>query len=290
MPPVERLDRARSGRGGAGTGRLLRFLLPVLAVLFVLVPFLFWRGTWFGRRLDDGELVRYLADTEHPRQVQHALSQIADRIVAGESAIERFYPQVRALVHHDAREVRMTVAWVLGQDPRNEEARHALSDLLDDPEPLVRRNAALSLVRFGDERDRGHAEIVAMLHPYTVLSPAAGRVRLRLETGSPVNPGTLLARVEPSDRAAAVEVRSPVSGEVRDWLVEDGSEVAQDDPLFRIEPSDQEVWEALRALYLVGRTEDLEDVERYAKGGITVSEEVRRQASLTADAIRRRSG
>ncbi len=35
--------------------------------------------------------------------------------------------------------------------------------MLNDSQPLVRRNAALGLVRFKDER--GHTELLAMLRP-----------------------------------------------------------------------------------------------------------------------------
>ena len=45
--------------------------------------------------------------------------------------------------------------------------------MLNDPNPMVQRNAALSLVRFQD--DSGHAQIVSMLQPYVMHAPQAGR-------------------------------------------------------------------------------------------------------------------
>jgi hypothetical protein len=42
---------------------------------------------------------------------------------------------------------------------------------LQDHNPMVRRNAALALVRFGDST--GRAEIRSMLRPETVAAPAA---------------------------------------------------------------------------------------------------------------------
>ena len=267
-------------------GDLRRLWLPLLGILAVLVPFLFWRGTWFGRPLNDAEIGRYLSDLSHPRHVQHALSQVADRIIAGNRAgVERWYPQVRDLAHNETREVRMTAAWVLGQDPQHSEAPAVLATLLADPEPLVRRNAALALVRFGD--DRGHDEITTMLRPYTVRSPATGRARLRLEVGSTVNPGTLLARIEP-EGGESIEVRSPVSGRVGELLLPNGSPSAEGDPLMKIEPSQEEIWEGLRALYLIGRPEDLEALRFFARGGFGASDQVKRQATLTAEAIERR--
>lgn len=54
-------------------------ILMVLAVLFVIVPVLFWHGTWFGRSLTEEQTGEYLRDIRHPRRVQHALSQVANR-------------------------------------------------------------------------------------------------------------------------------------------------------------------------------------------------------------------
>src|SRR3954454_23318123 len=75
-----------------------RWLLIILALtfLFVLMPFLFWQGTWFGRPLNDAQLAKALGDREHPREIQHALSQIADRILGTDpnarNSVRRFYP------------------------------------------------------------------------------------------------------------------------------------------------------------------------------------------------------
>src|SRR5262249_53883828 len=51
--------------------------LPMLiaAALFIIIPFMFWYGTWFGRELRVDEIERYLNDSEHPRKIQHALTQ-----------------------------------------------------------------------------------------------------------------------------------------------------------------------------------------------------------------------
>ena len=49
------------------------------------------------------------------------------------------------------------------------------------------------------------------------------------------------------------------------------------------------VWEALRALYLVGRADDLPDVDRFVRGADGVSPQIAQQARATAEAIRSRS-
>lgn len=268
-------------------------LLLVLTVLLVLVPFLFWRGTWFGRPLGDKEIERYLTDEAKPRHIQHALSQISDRMVRHElrpGEAQRWYPRVVALSQHKLREIRVTAAWVMGQDNTSEEFHQALLRLLQDPEPLVRRNAALSLVRFGDAS--GRPELVMMLRPYAIRSPRDGIFSIRLKEEDAVAPGTLLARLD-ADTGEALDLRSPLPGRIHSRLKKDGAKVAAGDEVVLLSPSPEQVWEALRALYLVGRPEDLPDIERFAHpdspGSDTdMPEKIVEQATLTAKAIRGR--
>jgi len=262
------------------------WLLILFTVAFVLVPYLFWRGTWFGRPLSDEETAKYLADTKHPRRAQHALVQIAERIERGDPGARRWYPEVQAQARHELPEIRATAAWVMGQDNQSEEFHRTLLELLSDSDPLVRRNAALALVRFGDTA--GKPEIIRMLQPYTVAAPAAGALEIRLREGNPVNPGTLLARLGQGS-GEPVEVRSPLPGTLRLWLVRDGARVSSDESIVQLAPDETQVWEALRALYLIGEPEDLEEVEAYAHGMEGMPARVQEQAQLTAEAIRRRA-
>jgi hypothetical protein len=48
------------------------------------------------------------------------------------------------------------------------------------------------------------------------------------------------------------------------------------------------VWEALRALYVIGLPADLGEVDRYAQGMPGMPDRVREQAVLTSRAIRSR--
>src|SRR5205807_1084194 len=45
--------------------------LIIIAALFIIVPFLTWYLTWFGRALSDEDVVTYLADEKNPRHLQH---------------------------------------------------------------------------------------------------------------------------------------------------------------------------------------------------------------------------
>ncbi len=280
---------ATSSDKPAGLSR--RWLLGILALsfLFVLMPFLFWRATWFGQPLTDHQITRNLADREHPRKAQHALSQIADRLVSRDAAVRAsarpWYPQIVALAGSDHPQLRLTAAWVMGQDNRYVEFQEALRRLVADPDPMVRRNAALSLVRFGD--DSGHAVIHGLLEPYIEKAPTGGTFRERLKPGDTVNPGTLLARIETPP--GKVEVRSHVPGTLTSWLVSDGAAVSPGNAIASIEPSAEEQWEALRALYIIGNADDLPLVEGLARNRAETADSVRRQAELTARAIRQRS-
>ncbi|MBI1956080.1 MAG: HEAT repeat domain-containing protein [Acidobacteria bacterium] len=261
-------------------------ILIVFAALFVIVPFLFWRGTWFGRSLTEGELGKYLADTENPRHIQHALVQIAERIGRNDAAVERWYPQVLRLASSPVPEVRVMVAWVLGADTHSEEFNQALRSLLQDSDRMVRRNAALSLVRFGDPS--GRPELRNMLLPFTVRAPASGPLRYRLEEGNAVDQGTLLARIETA--LGETEVRSPLPGTLEHKLLAEGASVSEGEEILVLSPRAEHVWEALRAFYLVGQEEDLAEVERFARGAANdMPEKIQQQALLTAQEIRRRA-
>ena len=261
-------------------------IMIVFAALFVIVPFLFWRGTWFGRTLTEDELGKYLADTEKPRHVQHALVQIAERIGRNDTTVERWYPQVLRLASSPVPEVRVLVAWVLGADTHSEEFHQALRVLLEDGDMMVRRNAALSLSRFGDPS--GKPELRNMLLPFTVHAPASGTLRYRLEEGNTVDQGTLLARIETS--AGEKEVRSPLPGTLERKLLADGASVSEGEEILVLSPRAEHAWEALRAFYLVGQEEDLPEVERFARGAdYDMPEKIQQQALLTAQEIRRRA-
>lgn len=274
-----------SGEPKPGLPLRWSWLVLVFALLFVLMPFLFWRSTWFGIPLSDEEIGEYLADRESPRKTQHALSQIADRLLAGDESVRRWYPAVVEQARHPVDEIRTTAAWVMGQDNTEPAFRTALLGLLDDPNPMVRRNAALGLVRFADTS--GLDEIRAMLRPWPERAPSAGRLRLRLVPGDAVNPGTMIARIAQAG-GTELEVRTRVEGALERWIAADGAEVSLGQEIALIAPSERMVAQALRALVLVGTPEDLPDVERFAAPVAGMSPGVAARARETARAIRAR--
>jgi hypothetical protein len=251
------------------------------ALLLVLFPFLFWYATWFGRKLPDSELDRYIRDAAHPRRQQHALVQLGERMSRGGTAARRWYPDVVKLSSSPVLELRQTAAWIMGQDSTYGPFHEPLLRLLNDRAPMVRRNAALALSNFHDAAAR--PELLAMLRPYTVPAPAPGAIRYRLKAGEYVNAGTLVAHV------GGAEVRSPVPGEVRFLEQRDGSYSPAGQPLLELAPDQNHAWEALRALWSVGAREDLAEVQRYARGVPGMPEKLRQQALLTEQAIQSRA-
>jgi len=264
------------------------FIILALTFLFVLMPFLFWQATWFGKPLDNAQLAKSLNDRSDPREVQHALSQLADRILAPSPAMRdsarEFYPQVVQIAQTGQDELRLTAAWVMGQDNSVPGFHDELLALLRDSNPMVRRNAALALVRFHDAA--GIAEIRSMLQPSDVAAPQAGALDQRLKPADAINPGTLVGRIDSG--STKNELRSQIPGTIDHWLVPDKSSVVPGQPVLLVDPSSDEIWEALRALYLIGDAQDLPVLDSLARGVGDVPLRVRQQAEITASAIRSR--
>jgi len=124
-------------------GRRAYILITLFALALVVFPFLFWYGTWFGRQLSDSDLDRYFADSGKPRHAQHALVQIGERL-SRHGDVSRWYPQVIRQALSPSLELRQTAAWIMGQDREYAPFHEALLRLIHDPEPMVRRNAALA--------------------------------------------------------------------------------------------------------------------------------------------------
>jgi len=257
----------------------------VLTFAFVLMPFLLWYMTTFSRPLNNADLATYFSDSLHPRRAQHALSQIADRIMSPNPGIRAsakiWYPEVIQFSEQGSDELRVTSAWVMGQDNQSPEFHAALEKQLADANPMVQRNAALSLVRFADPS--GHALIAGMLVPYTVDAQRDGILSIRLKPGDVINPGTLLAHIRIGNDNT--EVRSEVPGTIRQWISTENAPVKTGEPLLLVDPSPEMVWESLRALFLVGQKEDLPAIAHYVRGADGMPAQIQRQAALTAREI-----
>ena len=244
-----------------------RVIFLVVGWLIVMMPFLFWWNTWFGRNLNDQQLDAYLHDQNKPRHVQHALVQIGERMARHDGTVTRWYPQLITLSTHAVDEIRNTDAWVMGQDASS-----------------AGFHAALSLVRFGDAS--GRPQIVALLQPANVTAAQAGTVTDTSTAGTAIHQNGVVAKLNTS--GSTLEVRSPIGGRLREIKVQSGRSVAAGEVVAVVDPDSEQVWEALRALYLIGQAEDLPAIRPYERELPDISDRVRQQATATDKQISER--
>jgi HEAT repeat len=293
--PTPAADGSATSKPKRSMSRTQKILFFATGWLIVLMPFLFWWNTWFGRHLSDQQMTEYLHDDKKPRHIQHALVQMGQRMgqldragkPSPDPTVKTWYPDLVRLANSPVEEVRNTDAWVMGLDTSGEGFHETLLKMLSDSSPMVRGNAALSLVRFGDAT--GRPEIVALLQPARINAPTSGHIVDADRPGTAVHQGGLLAKIAPSGSSGPVEVRSPIPGRIRSVsqpiaTVSVGEEVAV------VDPGTEQVWEALRALFIVGQIDDLPAIRPYERDLPDVSNDVRQQATETEKAIRDRSG
>lgn len=267
--------------------RKAALLATVVAIASIVIPFWFWMDTWFGKPLSDEQIAEYLSDSERPRRAQHAMAQISARITAGDESAKTWYPQLLELTGHELPEIRLTLAWLMGDDPSSEEFHRALSGLIEDPHPMVRRNAALALARFGDPR--GRPEMRSMLEPHRLASDHAGTVINRLQPGDSFDAGALLVRIQPDSDGEPLDVRAELPGIVDRQLHADGDRVAPGDEVTVVRPESTHVLQALLGLYLVGTTEDIPVIQPFERPREGLTAQVAQQAAVTLASIRDRA-
>jgi hypothetical protein len=85
-----------------------------------------------------------------------------------------------------------------------------------------------------------------------------------------------------------VEIRSPIPGRIRS-VDQPGANVKAESEVAVVDPATEQVWEALRALYVVGQLDDLSAVRPYERDLPDVSKDVRQQAAETEKAIQQRA-
>jgi len=150
----------------------------------------------------------------------------------------------------------------------------------------------LSLVRFGDAT--GRPQIVALLQPARLTAPGAGHVMDSDRAGTAIHQGGLIAQLKLSDSpqpgqpAQTIEIRTPIPGRIRS-VAQTGAKLAAGAEIAVIDPGSDQIWEALRALFLVGQIDDIPAILPYERDLPEISDRVRQQAALTEKAIRERA-
>jgi len=262
-----------------------RILFFGVAWLIVLMPFLFWWSTWFGRHLSDTQISEYLNDNKRPRKIQHALVQLGERMGHYDGSAANWYPELMRLASYPVEEVRNTDAWLMGLDTSYPGFHETLLKMLEDSSTVVRGNAALSLVRFGDAS--GREQIVALLQPARIVAPHAGLVVDVDHAGTSIHQDGLIARLQEGE--STTDVRSPISGRIRTLSIAKGASVAAGSEIASVDPGVEQIWEALRALYFIGQVRDLPLIRIYQRDSPEIPDRVRQQAVLTERAIRARA-
>jgi pyruvate/2-oxoglutarate dehydrogenase complex dihydrolipoamide acyltransferase (E2) component len=104
--------------------------------------------------------------------------------------------------------------------------------------------------------------------------------------GTVIHQGGIIVKIESDGRTT--EVRSPITGRLRELSAQPGKVVAAGDEIATLDPGTEQVWEALRALFLVGQSEDIPAIRPYQRELPEIPEHVRKQAVETEQAIRQR--
>lgn len=269
-----------------------RGLVLLLLAAALIVPTIFWRQVWWGMPLPDDELSERLSDPQNVRHVQHALEELSKRIEEDPDTARPFYRLVISLSDHSEPLIRSAVAWLMGEDNSYEPFKESLHRLAEDDAPVVRYNAAVALARFAD--GSGRAVLREMLRPYVIKAAwdgdsEQGVVADALLPNDPVTYLTRIALVELEGQDHRVQL-APLGGYLTEMRIRSGQRIQRGDEIAAIAPNRDQVRAALRALYLVGGTGDLEDVERYIEPGGHLAASASQQARATAGAIRQREG
>src|SRR3981081_1998361 len=114
-----------------------RLLFFVTAWLVVLMPFMFWWSTWFGRALTTKQMGEYLNDNSHPRHIQHAIVQLGQRMSRHDASAARWYPDLVRLASNPREEVRSTDACGMGQDTAGPRFHQAAFKKFGEPLSVV---------------------------------------------------------------------------------------------------------------------------------------------------------
>jgi biotin carboxyl carrier protein len=261
-----------------------RILFLVAMWLIALLPFLLWRGTWFGRPLSDQQIGEYLHDNQNTTHVQHALTQLADRMQRRDESAIAWYPDIVRLASFPVEDVRATAAASMGLDPTRADFHEALLKAAKDPSPAVRANAAISLASFGDAT--GHDELIRMLQPSFVVTHERAHVTDVVNAGTSVKQLGTVAHV----RIGTFDytVRAPIAGKVSKVNVKKDEDIPAGTQIAVLEPSSDQQIQTLKALYAVGEPEDLPMISGIANSA-DLPEKVRHQATLTERSIEDRA-
>jgi hypothetical protein len=129
---------------------------------------------------------------------------------------------------------------------------------------------------------------VGLLQPARITTPVAGRIADSDRPGTSIREGGLIAKLAASGSPQIVEIRSPIPGRIRS-VAQTGASLGQGAEVAVVDPATEQVWEALRALYLIGQPDDIPAIQPYERDLPDIANDVRQQAAQTDKAIRARN-
>ena len=141
-----------------GPQRTAKMLVFVFTWIAVVGGFYAWRAL----HANHADLGTRLQDASNLKTQQDASVEMAARMKSHDPAVKRWYPALLAMARSHSVNSRAISAWVMANDPSNEDFHQALLGLTSDSAPSVRANAAVSLVNFKDSA--GRQTILTMLN------------------------------------------------------------------------------------------------------------------------------
>ena len=236
-------------------------LVVVVALAALALPYFAWNNSRFGRHLSRAQIEARLNAEVDPRDTQHALSQVVDRLAKGDPEGQLFRELVVSVASHPRPEVRRMVAWTMGHD-QSEIYHEALRTLVEDSDLGVRRNAACALAKYRDPIAR--PVLLGMLDTIDVVAPADGKlVALDAKADSTVSVGRSLGKIE--DAAGKKhKIRPPFNGSLVTLDVSVGDQLSKGQIIAHVAPDSGMVEAALVGLQLVGKAEDSAALQAYA--------------------------
>jgi hypothetical protein len=217
-------------------------------------------------------------------QAVEAIQQIARRARDGDAKFAELLdelPQAHRRLQH-LRAPRRRAGHGGGAAPRR--LRAALLPLLSDQDLLLRRLAAESLGALEDPR--GREVLLRAMEPHVVQAPFAGRMIAGVELGMRVSRTGQLAFIE-TEGVGRRPVKAPITGYV-DWIHDTGTPVAEGERVAVLLPGRDQIWRALRALYLVGQPHDVERIRKAIDDRSGLGRDVLSQKTETLEMIEER--
>jgi hypothetical protein len=249
-----------------------------------LVTWLFWRGVTFSARLSDDDLEAALSPAASVRQAEHGLEEVTRRHDENRPGMDRWARHVVEASRRAEIPVRRVAAWSMQWDVARPEYGARLREMIaSDPDPTVRRNAAVSLARARDPAAR--PVLRSMLEPWVVTAPVAGTIVSVLPPGRRAQLDGMVARIETSGGGRA-EASTPVPGQVIEAPVPEGGTVTAGARVATLAPDPDHAFNAAGGLFFVGTADDIPLLEMAAGPHSGLGPRVASQARAAIQAIR----